>query len=160
MLTVLNLRTLIKKRSPSLLSHLCKRVRCLTTSGKGISHQKPNKMEYSPAPSRKLSPTDVNVGIWGMMWAIGVSYTMFDSRRRFLWKDSISWCIVVLILYLNFHDEPDGQLSSLQSWCALLGPLLNKEKYQFWGNDRYCRTWETCLQVVLVLSQGICNGCI
>ncbi len=89
-------------RSPSLLSFLCFRVRCMTASGKGICHQKPSKMQYPPAPSRQLSPKDVHVGVQGMMWAMSVSHAMFDSGRSFSWKNSISWRIVLLILYWNF----------------------------------------------------------
>ena len=53
-----------------MLSVLCFNVRCMTASGKGICHQKPSEMQYPPAPSRQLSPKDINVGVRGMMWAI------------------------------------------------------------------------------------------
>jgi hypothetical protein len=134
-------------RSPSLLSCLCKRVRCLTALGKKICHQKPSKMEYPPAPSRQLSSKDVNVGIRGMMWAIGVSLAMLIQGEAFCKRIQSPGTSSCWYYTWTLCDEPDGQLSSSQSLRALFGPLLNKEKYQFWVKDRYPQTWEMCLQV-------------
>ena len=45
MITVTNSRTLIEMSVPSLLSDLKRSVRCLTSSGKSMCHQKPSSME-------------------------------------------------------------------------------------------------------------------
>ncbi len=97
------LKDVDRDKEPILVIFLCFRVRCMTASGKGMCHQKPSKMQsYPPAPSRQLSPKAVKVGIRGMMWAMGVSHTMPDSGSSFSRKKSISWHIVLLILYWNF----------------------------------------------------------
>jgi hypothetical protein len=52
----------------------------MTALGKGICHQKPSKMQYPLAPSRQLSPKDVNVG-WCPRY--DVSNGCFPSDVRF-----------------------------------------------------------------------------
>ncbi len=111
-MTVTNSRTLIEMRRPSLLFFLWRRVRRLTSSGKGMCYQYPSGMEYPPAPSRQLSPKDVNVGIRGMMWAMGVSQVMSDSGRSFSRKKLIFWRIVLFMFDLNF------------AWCIILAALF------------------------------------
>jgi hypothetical protein len=67
MIMVTNLRMLIEMSRPSVLSHLCRSVSSLTSSGNGRCHQKPRVREYPLAPSRQLSPKVMNVEILRIM---------------------------------------------------------------------------------------------
>jgi hypothetical protein len=55
-----------------------------------MRHKKAREMEYPPAPLRQLSPKNVNDGIQGIMWAIGVLHNIPESGRSFLRKNFIS----------------------------------------------------------------------
>ena len=100
MITVTNSRTLMDINMLSLLSDLNRRVRCLTSLEKSICHQKPSSMEYYPAPARQLSPNDDAVGVRGMTWAIGVFHIIPKFGRSLSRKNSISWRIDLLMMYL------------------------------------------------------------
>ncbi len=86
-----------------------------------------------------------------------VSNRSFPRNVRFKEKlfakefNLLAHCLVEIILELCVMNQMGSFLHRkvylLYLVCALFGPLLNKEKYQFWEKDRYCGTWETCLQV-------------
>ncbi len=77
--------------------------RWITSTGNDICHQNLIEMGYPFTPSRQLSPNAVAVGILGMMHMMGVSQRMPSIGWSFLRRNSISWCIVLLILYLYFE---------------------------------------------------------
>ena len=66
-----------------------------------MCHQKPSEIEYPLAPLGQLSPKDVNLGIKGMMCAIGVSHTMFDLLVH---------CLVDIVLKLCVMNQMGSRL--------------------------------------------------
>jgi len=64
-----------------------------------VCHQNLSEMEHPPALSRQLWPKVVKVGIRGMICAMGDSQIISVSGCNFSRKNSISWHILLLILY-------------------------------------------------------------
>ncbi len=122
---------------PSALSHLCKSVRSLTSSGNGRCHHKPRERESPSAPLRELSPKVMNVVILGIMWAIGDSQQIPDLGSNFLQKNLSPckltwWCCTDTLI-----DVPTLQTVWWQKRCGKFGPWHCRKSSQtvviWWG---------------------------
>ncbi len=101
---------------------LCRSIRSLTSLGNGRCHQKPRESEYPPGPLRQLSLKVMNVGILGIMWAIGDSQRILDLGNNFLRKNSISWRIDLVMLYWHLD------------WCTIFADrLMVKKMWWIWS---------------------------
>ena len=101
MITVTNSWTFMEMMLPSLLSDLKSRVQRLTSSGKLMCHQKLSLIEYPLEPSRQLLPIKDAVGVRGMTWVISVFHKIPEFGCSLSLKNSISWHIDLLMMYLN-----------------------------------------------------------
>ncbi len=62
--------------------------------GKRQMSPKAKESKYPPAPSRQLSPKVMQVGVLGIIWAMGDSHCMPESGCSLSQKNSISWCMI------------------------------------------------------------------
>ena len=139
MITVIKSRTLMEINLPSLFSDLNRRVRCFTSSGKSICHQKPSLMEYLPAPSRQLSPNDNAVGVCGITCAIGVFHIIPEFRRSLSRKNSISCHIDLFIINLISAWWTSLAPFSEQIICGKPDHCMSKGRILCGGTEQSCR---------------------